>query len=290
MEIGVVIRTLDEGEFIDRCLETLYGQRGGHELDIVVVDSGSTDATVQLAEAGGARVVHMAPEDFDYSKALNVGIEEARGDLLVFLSAHAIPIDDTWLEHMLEPFEDPKVAGVASRQIAWPGAPWSEVQRLTAAFGDTRRDYHAGDADDLLFSNAASVIRRDVWQEHPFTLPAVEDLDWARRVMAAGMTVVYQPAATVYHSHDESPRAQARRMIDINRALVAKRTRRRTLREAAALLYHDGRVILGLDEPFRRKLTHLGELLQMIFYYLVDFSKTGSTAERRREPATPRSR
>jgi rhamnosyltransferase len=290
MEIGVVIRTLDEAELIGRCLETLHGQRGGHELDIVVVDSGSTDDTVAIAEAGGARVVHMAPEDFDYSKALNLGIEEARGEHLAILSAHAIPIDDGWLEHMLAPFEDPKVAGVAGRQIAWPEAPWSEVQRLRVCFGDTRIEYHDPGDEQLLFSNAASVIRRDVWREHPFTLPAVEDLDWARRVMAEGMTVVYEPAATVYHSHDESPRAQARRMIDINRALTAKRTRRRTLREALALLYHDGRVILGLDEPFRRKLAYLGELVLMIFYYLIDFSQAGSTAERRREPATPRSR
>jgi rhamnosyltransferase len=290
MEIGVVIRTLDEAELIGRCLETLHGQRGGHELDIVVVDSGSTDATVEIAEAGGARVVHMAPEDFDYSKALNLGIEEARGDLLVILSAHAIPLDDTWLERMVAPFEDPEVAGVASRQIAWPGASWSEVQRLRAAFGEERIDYRAGDEEGLLFSNAASVIRRSVWREHRFTLPAVEDLDWARRVMAAGLTVVYEPAATVYHSHDERPRAQARRMIDINRVLVDRRTRRRTLREAAALLYHDGRVILRLDEPVRRKLAYFGELLQMIFYYVIDFSQAGSTAERRREPATPRSR
>ena len=111
-------------------------------------------------------------------------------------------------------------------------------------------------------------------------------------MIAEGLTVVYEPAATVYHSHDESPRAQARRMIDINRALTIAggRTRRRTLREAAALLYHDGRVILGLDEPLRRRLAYLGELFQVIFYYLVDFSQSGSTAERRRAPATPPSR
>lgn len=292
MEIGVVIRTLDEAELIGRCLETLHGQHGSYDLDVVVVDSGSTDATVEIAEAHGARVIHMAPADFDYSKALNLGIEEARGELVAILSAHAIPLDDRWLERMTAPFDDAAVAGVASRQIAWPGAPWSEVQRLRAAFGETRRDFAAGGADGLLFSNAASAVRRSVWRDHRFTLPAAEDLDWARRVIASGLTVVYEPAATVYHSHDEPPRAQARRMIDINRVVTddSRRTRRRTVREAAALLYHDGRVILGLDEPPRRKLAYLGELLQMVWYYVIDFSQAGTTAERRREPATPRSR
>jgi rhamnosyltransferase len=291
MEIGVVIRTLDEAELIGRCLETLHGQQGSYDLDVVVVDSGSTDATVEIAQAHGARVVHMEPADFDYSKALNLGIEEARGELVAILSAHAIPLDDRWLERMTAPFDDPKVAGVASRQIAWPGAPWSEVQRLRAAFGDRRRDYAAGATDGLLFSNAASAIRRSVWRDRPFTLPAAEDLDWARRVVAAGLTVVYEPAATVYHSHDEPPRAQARRMIDINRVVTdgGERTRLRTVREAAALLYHDGRVILGLDEPLRRRLSYLGELLQMIWYYVIDFSQAGSTAERRRDDARPAS-
>jgi rhamnosyltransferase len=219
--IGVVIRTLDESELIGRCLETLQSQRGTYDLDILVVDSGSTDATVEIAEAHGARVVHIAPADFDYSKALNLGMENVRGELIVILSAHAIPLDDSWLARMTAPFADSKVAGVASGQIAWPGAPWWEVARLHGIFGAERREYASGDTDGMVFSNAASCVRRSVWRDAPFTLPAAEDLEWAQRVVAAGLTVVYEPAATVYHSHDEPPRAQARRMIDINRVARA---------------------------------------------------------------------
>src|SRR4051794_27765199 len=180
--VGVVIRTLDESELIARCLETLEAQHGGFDVDVVVVDSGSTDATVEIAQAHGARVVHMAPEDFDYSAALRVGIEDARGDLLVLLSAHAIPLDAHWLERMTAPFADPRVAGVTCNQVAWPSAPWWELVRVSRAFGAERREYTRADADDIVFSNAASCIRRDVWEEHPFTLPAAEDLDWAQRV------------------------------------------------------------------------------------------------------------
>jgi rhamnosyltransferase len=291
MEIGVVIRTLDEAELIGRCLETLHGQQGSYDLDVVVVDSGSTDATVEIAEAHGARVVHMSPADFDYSKALNLGIQEARGELVAILSAHAIPLDDRWLERMTAPFGDPKVAGVASRQIAWPGAPWWEFARLQASFGDERRTYTAGDTEGVVFSNAASCIRRSVWHHARFTLPAAEDLEWAQRVVAAGLSVVYEPAATVYHSHDEPPRAQARRMIDINRVATedAERTRRRTIREAGGLLYRNGQKILRLDEPRSRKLVYLAELVQMVWYYVIDFSRAGSTAERRRDDARPAS-
>jgi rhamnosyltransferase len=291
MDIGVVIRTLDEAELIGRCLETLAGQRGGHELDVLVVDSGSTDTTVDIAEAHGARVIHMAPADFDYSKALNLGIENVSGDLVVLLSAHAIPLDDEWLERMTAPFADPEVAGVSSGQVAWPGAPWWEVARVQAMFGDERRVYTAGDTESMVFSNAASCIRRSVWRDAQFTLPAAEDLDWAQRAVAAGLKVVYEPAAEVYHSHDEPPRAQARRMIDINRAATggAARTRARTLREAAGLLYRNLQKIARLDEPLRRKVAYVAELVQMVWFYVIDFTQAGSTAERRRDGTRPAS-
>src|SRR5262245_58260067 len=117
MKVGVVIRTLNESEFIVRCIETLQRQQPTPDLYILVVDSGSTDAPVALAEGAGARILHMSPDDFDYSKSLNVGIEEVDGELIVLLSAHAIPLDDRWLAAMVAPFEDPGVAGVACLQV-----------------------------------------------------------------------------------------------------------------------------------------------------------------------------
>lgn len=292
LSVGVVIRTLDESELITRCLDTLRAQRSSDldlDLDIVVVDSGSTDGTLAMARKGGARVVELSPEDFDYSKALNLGIEQVRGEIVVSLSAHAIPLDDRWLERMTSPLADERVAGVASRQVPWPDAPWQEVKRLREQFGEARREYGADDTEEVLFSNAASAIRRAVWEREPFTLPAVEDLEWARRVVATGWTIVYEPDASVYHSHHENARARARRLIDINRvhdADGAARSRRRTVREAAGLLVRDSRAILALDEPASARAGYLRELLGTAWYYVVDFSRAGTTAERRREGDT----
>lgn len=280
--IGVVIRTLNEAEHIATCLQTLARQRPGFDLDTLVVDSGSTDATVALARAHGARVHEISPDAFDYSKAINVGMEQVRGDLVVILSAHAVPVDDDWLASMVAPFADARVAGVASRQIPWDGAPLREVLRLAREFPETGRTYAEPDGEPVLFSNAASCVRRSVWREQPFTLPAAEDIEWARRVVDAGWRVVYQAEAAVHHSHDESPRAQAQRMIDVNRIGDDARTLRRTLRDAAGILYRDSRRIAAFDEPFTRKLRHLGELVQTVFFYVIDFSRAGTTAERRR--------
>jgi rhamnosyltransferase len=283
--VGVVIRTLDESELIGRCLDTLQRQRSRHSLEVVVVDSGSTDPTVEIAQAHGARVIHLPPGEFDYSKALNVGIEELSEELIVILSAHAIPLDGEWLERMVAPFADPEVAGVACRQVPWPDAPWREVQRLRRMFGEVPGHYTREHTDGLVFSNAASCIRRSVWEAQPFRLPAAEDKEWAERVLAAGWTVLYEPAAAVYHSHAESPRAQALRLIDINRVRAGegvRRTARRTLHEAAGLVYRDSRAILALDESPRRKLAYLADLLRTVRYYVVDFTRSGTTAERRR--------
>jgi glycosyltransferase involved in cell wall biosynthesis len=283
--VGVVIRTLNESELIGTCLDTLREQRGDFELDFVVVDSGSTDSTVEIARSRDARIVDVPPGEFDYSKALNVGIEQVRGDLILNLSAHAIPVDDQWLERMVEPFQNPKVAGVSSRQVPWPDAPWQEVHRLERQF-PSNGWVTDGSEQNIVFSNAASLIRRGVWSDHPFTLPAAEDLDWAHRVVAAGWSVVYEARAAVYHSHYEDARARAARLIDLNRVPARRRTRRRTLREAAGILFRDGKKILGLDEPLRRKARYLAELVKMVCYYVLDFSRSGTTAERRRAADT----
>jgi glycosyltransferase involved in cell wall biosynthesis len=283
--VGIVIRTLNEGASIGTCLESLRGQRGAFELDVLVVDSGSTDPTIEIARRHGARVVELPPGEFDYSTALNFGIENVRGDIVISLSAHAIPVDDGWLATMAAPFEDPRVAGVSSRQVPWTGAPWKEVRRLEQVFGTTRFVYGREAASEVVFSNAASGIRRAVWQEQPFTLPAVEDLEWARRVATAGWTIVYEPGAVVHHSHSEGARAQARRLIDISRAheaTLSPRARRRTIRDAIGLLYRDSRSIVALDEPLGRRVQHLAELLRTVYYYVVDYSRPGTTAEHRR--------
>ena len=90
--------------------------------------------------------------------------------------------------------------------MPWPDAPWWEVRRLNGIFGDRaagvrRADRRVGSCS----RNAASCVRRSVWLDHPFTLPAAEDLDWAKRMVDDSYFIVYDPSIAVYHSHDEGP-------------------------------------------------------------------------------------
>ena len=185
---------------------------------------------------------------------------------------------------MTRPFEDPRVAGVAKPSRCHGRTPRG-TRCTDSVSSSARRATPPWTIATVVFSNAASVIRRAAWRDQPFVLPAAEDADWAEKVAVQGWTIVYEAGAAVSHSHRESPRAHALRMIDINRVLDrdrTPRTRLRTVREAAALVVRDGRRIIALEgQTSMRKLAHLVELIRLAWYYVIDFSRSGTTAERR---------
>ena len=171
---------------------------------------------------------------------------------MLILSAHAVPVDEHWVARMTAPFDGPAGGrGARAASVPWETLPGgrcsaSRASSATERAYSTARARRAGVQQRRLLHPPRRLARAAV------PLPAAEDLEWARRVVAAGWSVVYEPDAAVYHSHRESARAQAQRLIDINRVDAAgapARTRRRTLREAAGLLYRDSSSILGLDEP-----------------------------------------
>ena len=198
---SIVIRARNEGQTIGRLLEGIRVQ-DFDDLEIVLVDSGSTDATRAIAEKYGARVVAIEPERFTYGRALNVGCATARGRVCVFVSAHCVPANDRWLSRLLEPLRDPAVAGSYGKQLPLGETlPYEQRNLLTGFPFGARRP-----AGSFFFHNANAALRRDVWERLPFdeTLPALEDREWARRVIARGWRIAYEPLAMVYHHHAES--------------------------------------------------------------------------------------
>ncbi len=98
---SVVIRAYNEAAHIGRLLEGLFRQTL-HDVEIILVDSGSTDSTVDLAAAAGADVLHIPPAEFTFGRSLNLGLAAAASDLVVIASAHVHPVYPDWLEHLLE--------------------------------------------------------------------------------------------------------------------------------------------------------------------------------------------
>jgi len=250
--ISVVIPVKDGGSELVRCLDAITSQTIDSEVEIVVVDSGSTDASVATARDFGAVVREIPPREFSHGRARNLGAALARGDVLVFISQDAYPLEATWLERLTSPLhEDSTLAGVYGRQLPHEGATPPERYFLGFLYGEKQRRQEAASVGELtmettLFSNVNAAMPRALWQRFPFVEDIImsEDQDWCRRVLLAGYAVRYEPKAVVWHSHNYTLGAAFRRFFDsgasADRAYLAgDREAARALR-AAALRYARG--------------------------------------------------
>ncbi|HEY3248794.1 MAG TPA: glycosyltransferase family A protein, partial [bacterium] len=160
---SVVIRCFNEEAHIGRLLDGLAHQTVSG-LDIVVVDSGSTDRTLDIVSRYPARVVSIRPEEFSFGRSLNAGCQAASGEFVVIASAHTYPVYDDWIEQMLAPFADPQVALVYGRQRGDAGTRYAERQVFSAWFPP-----ESNLAQSHPFcNNANAAIRRALWTRWPY--------------------------------------------------------------------------------------------------------------------------
>lgn len=244
--ISVVIPVKDGGSDLVRCLEAITGQRTDEEVEVVVVDSGSRDGSPDNASGFGARVYSIPPAEFNHGRTRNLAAELARGDVLVFTTQDAYAADERWLATLVAPLRSDGVAGAYGRQLPHASARPPERYFLDFLYGPTARAQRIESEEDLtfeatLFSNVNSAIPRRIWEEYRFADDIVmsEDQEWSRRVLLAGMTIVYEPSAAVFHSHPYTVRGAFRRFFDsgasAERAYVGdSRTSSAALRQAAA--------------------------------------------------------
>jgi rhamnosyltransferase len=198
--ISIVIRCFNEERGIGRLLSGIAAQTVQPE-QVVVVDSGSTDGTLDIARRHGVEIHTIDPAEFSFGRSLNRGIAEARGELVVFASAHVYPVYDTWLDHLTRPFGDPTVALAYGRQVGGPTTPYSESQILATWFPAES----SVSQDHAFANNANAAIRRSEWAAMPYDedLTGLEDLDWAAKAMDRGRVIAYVAEAPVVHLHDE---------------------------------------------------------------------------------------
>jgi rhamnosyltransferase len=248
LTISIVIPVKDGGADLERCLQAIAAQQlpDGARPELVVVDSGSRDTSVELARSHGAIVREIPPHEFNHGSSRNLGAASSSGELLVFISQDATPIGERWLERLTAPLrERPEVAGVYGRQIANEDATPPERYFLDFLYGPSARVQRASGVAELsmattLFSNANGAIRRSSWEEFPFVEDIImsEDQDWSRRALLAGATILYEPEAAVRHSHAYTLRSAFRRFFDSGASaerayLAGKAESGRVLREEA---------------------------------------------------------
>jgi rhamnosyltransferase len=203
MNCSLVIRAYNEATHLGRLLEGIAHQTV-RDVEVILVDSGSTDSTVAIAESYGARVVHIRPEEFTFGRSLNLGVQAATRELFVIASAHIYPVYPDWLESLLRPFEDEKVALTYGKQRGSETAKFSEQQVFQQWYPDASQPRQG----TAFCNNANAAIRRSLWGHHPYdeSLTGLEDLAWGKWAQEQGYAIAYAAEAEIVHVHNETPR------------------------------------------------------------------------------------
>ena len=244
--ISVVIPVKNGGGDLDRCLSGIAAQQVEEDLEVVVVDSGSTDGSPDRARAAGAVVHEIPPEEFGHGRTRNLGVSIAHGDLVAFTSQDAVADDERWLASLAAAARSgPTVAGAYGRQLPHSDARPPEQFFLDFLYGPTPRVQRLGAGAELtfeatLFSNVNAAVPRPLLERYPFRddLTMSEDQEWSRRVLREGYSLVYEPLAAVRHSHAYTIGSAFQRFFDsgvsAHHAYVEGNSSRAALRRAGS--------------------------------------------------------
>jgi rhamnosyltransferase len=224
---SVVIPTFQAGPGFDELLTRLFSQRTDFDYEVLVIDSGSTDGTVELARRHGVSVHRIDSGGFDHGATRNLGASLSAGRYVALLVQDALPVDDVWLAAMVENLEaDETVAGVYGRQIPRPdSSPLTQaLMRDWPTARPERHEQFAGGPESYtalppatrrslaVFDNVSSCVRRSVWEHICFERTRFgEDLRWGKAVVEAGYKLVYEPRSAVLHSHERGALYDLRR-------------------------------------------------------------------------------
>jgi rhamnosyltransferase len=231
MKASVVIPTKDPGPIFRQVLDRTLSQQARWPFEIIVIDSGSKDGTVDYARARAAKVISIPPESFGHGRTRNLAIGQARGEFVALLTQDATPADERWLANLVAAVEQhPMIAGAFGRHIAYAHASPFTKRDLDNHFAeflthppvvnrDTDRERFARDVGWRQFlhfySDNNSCLRRSVWEHLPYPdVEFAEDQIWAQQVIDCGWSKAYAPDAIVYHSHDYTVGDSLRRAFD----------------------------------------------------------------------------
>jgi len=218
----IFIPTKNAGKQFYQTLNQISKQREKN-FEVIIVDSGSTDKTLQIAENFKQkipmRIYKIHPKEFGHGKTRNLSLKYARGKFIIFLTQDAIPLNNVWLSYLLSNFKDKKVAGVFSRQIANKKSMITERFFYECYYPNKKiispnpKNFFF---ENIFFSNVSSSIRKSVLKKFSFNESIImcEDQDWAKRIINKGYKKIYEPKSIVIHLHNRNLNQTFQRFFD----------------------------------------------------------------------------
>jgi rhamnosyltransferase len=227
-EATVVLLTFNGDEYLDDVLKAVFRQKTSKKFEVLVIDSGSTDETLEIVKKYSKVRLHQIPNsEFGHGKTRNLAMSLADSPFVIFLTQDAVPAHDQWLDYMLEPFSiSDKVVCVFGKQIPRPNCFVTikrEVSSVFRSFGNDgsislQRQTPLTDSlgiTNSFMSDVNSAVRKSLHSEIPFRdLNYAEDQVLGIEVLSKGFLKAYAPLGSVYHSHNYSLRKYYRRKFD----------------------------------------------------------------------------
>lgn len=218
--VSVIIPTYNAGDSIERLLSSL--RRQTIKCEIIIIDSSSSDDTIEIAQSYGIDPIRIRREEFNHGRARNRAAREGMGDRLVFLTQDCLPMDEDCIAHLIRPLEDPSIAASFGRHI--PREDASPTERYTRLHHYPETPMVTGSDNvrtlgirTFFFSNVCSAVRRKEYIDlggFPENLLMFEDMLFAALLILGGYRVAYVPEARVIHSHAYTCSQHFRRHLD----------------------------------------------------------------------------
>ncbi len=256
--VSVIMRSYNEGWALRETLPSLQAQEY-RNWELIVIDSGSTDGSVDLLRRANPRhFVQIRHEDYNPSRVMNHGMELASSEFGIFLNADATPQGPNWLRPLVGALQDPETAAVFGRQIPRSNCQAVYYNDYERCFGENRESSRW----EHYFSMVSSGLRKDIWARRGFLekLQYSEDDEYTRWCREQGYRVAYCPESVVMHSHNYTSQQVYRRYFGEARALAAVWTGEPSemnwLRTVLLGLFND----LRRDVSFCLRHRRLGEL------------------------------
>lgn len=215
--ISVVIPIKNGIDTLRPCLDGIFSQTLAGSLEVIAIDSGSTDGTLELLKEYPVRVHNLNPGEFNHGETRNLGVILSKGTFVVMTVQDAKPASDKWLELMLPHFENPEVAGVCGQQIVGHDADKNPLQWFAPAGEAVPRVVQFKNTPDFTslpgkkqheycnWDDVNAMYRKSLKEKLPFkTLMFSEDTLWAKDALSQGFAIVYDYRARVYHYHHQN--------------------------------------------------------------------------------------
>lgn len=217
--VSIIIRSFNEAWALRETLPALQAQ-DYKNWELIVIDSGSTDGSVELIQAIQPRFfIQIRPEDYNPSRVMNLGMKLTSSEFGIFLNADATPQGTNWLRPLVNALQHPRTAAVFGKQVPRPNCRAVFAHDYERCFGPNRESARW----EHFFSMASSGLRKDIWAQRGFLekMQYSEDDEYTRWCCAQGYKVVYVPESVAMHSHNYTPQQAYKRSYGEAKALAA---------------------------------------------------------------------